>query len=974
MCIIYINMANNPSLTPTFAPFKSGCGMCRASTDYYQQPQAGGSNYSNDGLIPTSTGKNFYKAPNFDVSDSDIMKNNYNKEFSTAFGGKKSMSKKSTPKKLNSKKKITKKKMKGGEYSAYGDSDNIEGPNTNSDVQSMNIGGNTVPGTFASTMYEPANFMKGGKKISHKGGFSDMPNEEDYMMDSTMNKMDGGKKKHMKGGMSNVLGEEQYGMMDHKMMDHKMMDHKMMDHKMMNSKMNGMMNSKMNGMMNSKMNGGKKKHMKGGMSNVLGEEQYGMMDHKMMDHKMMDHKMMNSKMNGMMNSKMNGMMNSKMNGMMNSKMNGMMNSKMNGGKKKHMKGGMSNISSDGQYDMMNGYDKMNGMMNGYDKMNGMMNGYDKMNGMMDGYDKMNGMMNGYDKMNGMMNGYDKMNGMMDGYDKMNGMMNSKMNGGKKKHMKGGMSNISSDGQYDMMNGKMNGMMNGYDKMNAMMDGYDKMNGMMNGYDKMNGMMNGYDKMNAMMNGAINGEMDGMMNGAMYGGSKNKLNKKQKGGMETNGATPMNQRFYDVNATLDNYTENSGNGIMSAYGPIESGNVGTGMLAPYTSSTCLTANHNTGMKTGGSKTSSSKKKLNKKQKGGMETNGATPMNQRFYDVNATLDNYAANSGNGIMSAYGPIESGNVGTGMLAPYTSSTCLTANHNTGMKTGGSKTSSSKNKLNKKQKGGMETSGATPLPQRYFDPNMTQTDYPMNSGKDYMSAYGKIEPNDIGSGMLAPYTMSNSPYTSMKTGGSKKKNIKGGDGPIPAISPQPISNVQDKVVGAVNDFSGFMQKLDQDYLNSISQIENIKIGHQRLIQGGKSVKKMSDKMKLVKKMSDKMKPVKKMSDKMKPVKKMTDKMKPVKKMSDKMKPVKKMSDKKKKMKGGDGSDFALTLNSRGPSNYPDSMWGVDGETWFRQFNKTGQYIPNSQLANAATPMLAGTNDSNVVSGYNEADISYHQV
>ena len=773
MCIIYINMANNPSLTPTFAPFKSGCGMCRASTDYYQQPQAGGSNYSNDGLIPTSTGKNFYKAPNFDVSDSDIMKNNYNKEFSTAFGGKKSMSKKSTPKKLNSKKKITKKKMKGGEYSAYGDSDNIEGPNTNSDVQSMNIGGNTVPGTFASTMYEPANFMKGGKKISHKGGFSDMPNEEDYMMDSTMNKMDGGKKKHMKGGMSNVLGEEQYGMMDHKMMDHKMM-------------------------------------------------------------------------------------NSKMNGMMNSKMNGMMNSKMNGGKKKHMKGGMSNISSDGQYDMMNGYDKMNGMMNGYDKMNGMMNGYDKMNGMMDGYDKMNGMMNGYDKMNGMMNGYDKMNGMMDGYDKMNGMMNSKMNGGKKKHMKGGMSNISSDGQYDMMNGKMNGMMNGYDKMNAM------------------------------MNGAINGEMDGMMNGAMYGGSKNKLNKKQKGGMETNGATPMNQRFYDVNATLDNY--------------------------------------------------------------------------------------AANSGNGIMSAYGPIESGNVGTGMLAPYTSSTCLTANHNTGMKTGGSKTSSSKNKLNKKQKGGMETSGATPLPQRYFDPNMTQTDYPMNSGKDYMSAYGKIEPNDIGSGMLAPYTMSNSPYTSMKTGGSKKKNIKGGDGPIPAISPQPISNVQDKVVGAVNDFSGFMQKLDQDYLNSISQIENIKIGHQRLIQGGKSVKKMSDKMKLVKKMSDKMKPVKKMSDKMKPVKKMTDKMKPVKKMSDKMKPVKKMSDKKKKMKGGDGSDFALTLNSRGPSNYPDSMWGVDGETWFRQFNKTGQYIPNSQLANAATPMLAGTNDSNVVSGYNEADISYHQV
>ena len=79
-------------------------------------------------------------------------------------------------------------------------------------------------------------------------------------------------------------------------------------------------------------------------------------------------------------------------------------------------------------------------------------------------------------------------------------------------------------------------------------------------------------------------------------------------------------------------------------------------------------------------------------------------------------------------------------------------------------------------------------------------------------------------------------------------------------------------------------------------------------------------------------------------------------------------------MKGGDGSDFALTLNSRGPANYPDDMWGVDGETWFRQFNKTGQYIPNSQLPNAATPLLAGTNDSNIVSGYNEMDISYPSV
>ena len=169
-------MSSNGPLTPTFAPFKSGCGMCKASTDYYQQPQAGGGNYSDDGLIPASTGKNFYKAQDFDVSDSNIMKNNYNKEFSTSFGGKKTVSKKS--KSLKSTKSTLKKKtikkslkkiMKGGDYAAYGASDNIEGPNTDSDVQSSGVNGTTVPGIFASTRYEPATFMMGGKnKKNHK--------------------------------------------------------------------------------------------------------------------------------------------------------------------------------------------------------------------------------------------------------------------------------------------------------------------------------------------------------------------------------------------------------------------------------------------------------------------------------------------------------------------------------------------------------------------------------------------------------------------------------------------------------------------------------------------------------------------------------------------------------------------------------------------------------------------------------------
>jgi len=75
-------------------------------------------------------------------------------------------------------------------------------------------------------------------------------------------------------------------------------------------------------------------------------------------------------------------------------------------------------------------------------------------------------------------------------------------------------------------------------------------------------------------------------------------------------------------------------------------------------------------------------------------------------------------------------------------------------------------------------------------------------------------------------------------------------------------------------------------------------------------------------------------------------------------------------MRGGNGSDFATTLSSRGPVNAPDDMWGVDGETFFRQFNKTGQYIPNSQLAAAATPQLVGQNPT-CVSGYDAMDLNY---
>ena len=56
-----------------------------------------------------------------------------------------------------------------------------------------------------------------------------------------------------------------------------------------------------------------------------------------------------------------------------------------------------------------------------------------------------------------------------------------------------------------------------------------------------------------------------------------------------------------------------------------------------------------------------------------------------------------------------------------------------------------------------------------------------------------------------------------------------------------------------------------------------------------------------------------------------------------------------RKLRGG-VSDFATTLSSRGPINYPDQP----SADRFRYFNKTGTFIPNSQLQYAAAPISTG--------------------
>jgi len=346
-------------------------------------------------------------------------------------------------------------------------------------------------------------------------------------------------------------------------------------------------------------------------------------------------------------------------------------------------------------------------------------------------------------------------------------------------------------------------------------------------------------------------------------------------------------------------------------------------------------------------STSKKlvKRSKKMKGGMESSGATSMNLRFYNPDEKLDDYSELSGNGAMSAYGPIESGDVGTGMLAPYTLS-----NPSSGMKTGGSKKSKQKSenkkkdkktikstskkpvKKSKKMKGGMESSGATSMNSRFYNPDEKLNDYSELSGNGAMSAYGPIESGDVGTGMLAPYTLSN-PSSGMKTGGAKKKKLNGGGGNlIPLVNPEPVENVRNTLDNVINNFVNFMSQLDANYNKSVQAISSVKFGNQKLIQqGGKKLKVSKKSPKKSKKL-------------------------------------------KVKKGGSNGSDFALTLNSRGPVNAPDNYWGVDGEQWFRQFNKTGDYIPNSKLAYAATPLLAGENDSGVVSGYDESTMAYPSV
>ena len=215
-------------------------------------------------------------------------------------------------------------------------------------------------------------------------------------------------------------------------------------------------------------------------------------------------------------------------------------------------------------------------------------------------------------------------------------------------------------------------------------------------------------------------------------------------------------------------------------------------------------------------------------------------------------------------------------------------------------------------KKGGAESQGATGMPSEFYS-GKKYVGYPSNNGNGVMSAYGPIVAGDVGVGNLAPFNTSrgSSPLTMMKTGG-RRKNVSKKGGRIPSMSDSPFKSMNSVVNGASKKIDTFSKDVKNNYNKSVAKIQQMRTGMARLQGGAK---------------------------------------------------------KKRSLKGGMGSDFISTLNSRGPANYPDS-----GEKMFRVFNKTGQYIPNSQLAYAAAPKLTGGPKVGNVTGFSSFEDSWAPV
>ena len=77
-------------------------------------------------------------------------------------------------------------------------------------------------------------------------------------------------------------------------------------------------------------------------------------------------------------------------------------------------------------------------------------------------------------------------------------------------------------------------------------------------------------------------------------------------------------------------------------------------------------------------------------------------------------------------------------------------------------------------------------------------------------------------------------------------------------------------------------------------------------------------------------------------------------------------------MRGGGGSDWMSTVQSRGNVAAPDKYWGLDGKTWFGQFENSADYISNSDLRRGG-PELQGQPRIAIPGGF-DLNAQSHQI
>lgn len=194
---------------------------------------------------------------------------------------------------------------------------------------------------------------------------------------------------------------------------------------------------------------------------------------------------------------------------------------------------------------------------------------------------------------------------------------------------------------------------------------------------------------------------------------------------------------------------------------------------------------------------------KKQKG-----GATGLPQDFYSPEL-LDGYRADSGMGVPTAYGPSDPLNAGVGELAPFNVS--RSAAQLTMQQTGGKKkkkTATKKKtptKKKKKQKGGDTNWGATGMPQRYYNADMSSQGYRADSGMGVPTAYGPSDPLNDDVGNLASFNVADGVGSTMQQTGGRKKKKKGG-----SITDQPVKGIVSGLNSAIDSIVTKFNQLDQ--------------------------------------------------------------------------------------------------------------------------------------------------------------------